>query len=119
MSSDGLSQASRSSSLGSFAVGLLVGGSLAAGAAYAGYRVLQAHGTEVASPSRKGESSFRSHRQAQLICTRTYHVQGLTPSISEGMMACAADFPECFSSHLRLAGPLIMIEEHLYRRDYI
>ena len=69
MASDGLSQASRSSSWGSFAVGVLFGGSLAAGAAYAGYRVLQAHGTEVASPSRKGESSFRSHRQAKVVWT--------------------------------------------------
>ncbi len=64
MASDGASQASQSGSVGSFAVGVLVGGGLVAGAAYAGYRLYQSHATELASPSsRKGETtSFRSNR---------------------------------------------------------
>ena len=74
MASDGLHQAP-SSSFGSFAIGVFVGGSLAAVAAYAGYRLLQTHGTEVASPSRKGESSFRSHRQANTaLCSQSQFV---------------------------------------------
>jgi hypothetical protein len=60
------SDASRSSSVGTFAIGVLVGGGIAAGAAYAGYRLFQSHGnTELASPSsRKGAetSSFRNNR---------------------------------------------------------